>query len=284
MSGFSGRRSTRHLTAALIAAVACLSGVATAAQAWWSPAPGSQWQWQLSGGRIDTSFEVPIYDLDVDSTPASVVRALHAEGRRVVCYIDAGSWENYRGDRRAYAPSLLGRRVAGWPAERWVDIRRLDGPAGPTGRTLRQILIARIDRCRTKGFDAVEPDWMDSYTQKTGFTISARQQLRFNRFLASAAHTRGLGVALKNDKEQTRALVRYFDFGIDEECQHWHECLGRGVSDDPGWAPFIAAGKAVLNAEYTDQTSSCAQPRGLSSILKHRNLGNWRAQCPARRR
>ncbi len=283
MNGLLRTLAIRPAVLTLLMAVALLAG-APIAQAWWAPEPGSQWQWQLSGQKIDTTINVPVYDLDADSTPASVVKALHAKGRKVVCYIDAGSWESYRSDRRAYAPSLLGRRVGGWPAERWVDIRRLDGPAGPTGRTLRQILTARIDRCRAKRFDAVEPDWMDSYVQPTGFAISTAQQLRFNRFLARTAHARGLGVALKNDKEQTRALAGDFDFGIDEECQHWHECLGRGVKGDPGWAPFIAAGKAVLNAEYTDQTGSCTQPRGLSSILKHRNLGSWRRQCPVRLR
>ena len=32
----------------------------------------------------------------------SVVRKLHSRGRKVICYLDVGSWENYRPDRNAF--------------------------------------------------------------------------------------------------------------------------------------------------------------------------------------
>jgi len=247
---------------------------------WWSPAPGQTWQWQLGGLPLDTTVNAAIYDVDVDSTAAATVAALHAAGRKVVCYVDVGTYESYRADAADFPPAILGKVVDGWPEEKWLDIRALDKPAGPTGKTLRQILLARLDTCRQKGFDAIEPDWLDGYANDTGFPLTSADQLVFNRFIAQAAHARGLGVALKNDKEQAQALVSDFDFGVDEECQHWSECGGTGTTGDPGWRPFVAAKKAVLNAEYTDQTSSCAQPAGLSSILKHRNLDAWLKVCP----
>jgi len=43
----------------------------------------------------------------------------------------------------------------GWSGERWLDIRRLD--------VLGPIMQRRLDLCKQKGFDAVEPD--KSYTQ-----------------------------------------------------------------------------------------------------------------------
>lgn len=247
---------------------------------WWQPSPGQSWQWQLSGSPIDTSVDAEIFDVDVDSTEAATVASLHAAGRKVICYIDVGSWETYRSDANDFPSAILGNGVDGWPDERWVDIRALDAPQGPTGKTLRQILLARLDTCRSKGFDAVEPDWLDSYLNPTGFPLTASDQLTFNQFIASAAHQRGLGVALKNDKEQTAALVDTFDFGVDEECQQWSECIGPGTAGDPGWSPFLQAHKAVLNAEYTDQTTTCQQPTGFSSILKHRQLDAYRKVCP----
>lgn len=246
----------------------------------WAPAVGESWQWQLSGLPVDTSVNASIFDIDAYDNDASVVAALHASGRHVVCYVDVGTWESYRPDASDFPPAIIGNGVDGWPDEKWLDVRALDAPAGPTGKTLRQLLLARLDTCAAKGFDAVEPDWLDGYANPTGFPITAADQLAFDRFIADAAHQRGLGVALKNDKEQAADLAADFDFGVDEECQHWSECTGPGTAGNPGWTPFLQAGKAVLNAEYTDQTQSCAQPAGLSSILKNRGLDAYRQACP----
>ena len=122
----------------------------------------------------------------------------------------------------------------GWPGERWVDIR---DPA-----RLEPVLAKRFDMCRDKGFDGVEPDLMEHFGNDTGFPVTAQDQLRFNRFVARLAHERGLSVALKNDVEQVPELVGDFDFAVNEECVAFDECAGL--------PPFIAAGKAVLHAEY----------------------------------
>jgi hypothetical protein len=44
-------------------------------------------------------------------------------GRRVICYLDVGSWENYRPDASQFPISVRGRRYEGFPNERWLDIR-----------------------------------------------------------------------------------------------------------------------------------------------------------------
>src|SRR2546423_741249 len=51
----------------------------------WQPALNTSWQWQLSG-KVDQSFNVVMYDIDMFDNPASVVQSLHAAGRIVVCY------------------------------------------------------------------------------------------------------------------------------------------------------------------------------------------------------
>src|SRR3954454_23250567 len=61
----------------------------------WRPAPGTTWQWQLTQ-PVDPSVDAAMYDVDLFETPAAVVRALHARGRRVVCYMSAGSLERWR--------------------------------------------------------------------------------------------------------------------------------------------------------------------------------------------
>ena len=52
--------------------------------------------------------------------------ALHAQGRKVICYFSAGSWEPYRPDSGDYPNEVMGGPVEGWPDERWLDVRRVD--------------------------------------------------------------------------------------------------------------------------------------------------------------
>ena len=65
---------------------------------WWQPAVGTTWQWQLSGPAIDSSFDVNTYDIDLFDNQASTVAALQAQGHKVICYLSAGSWEDWRPD------------------------------------------------------------------------------------------------------------------------------------------------------------------------------------------
>ena len=56
----------------------------------------------------------------------AMVRRVHDNGRHVVCYINAGAWENWRPDAPSYPSAVKGKPLDGWPGERWLDIRRLD--------------------------------------------------------------------------------------------------------------------------------------------------------------
>jgi endo-alpha-1,4-polygalactosaminidase (GH114 family) len=232
---------------------------------WWRPSPRTTWQWQLTG-TIDTSVEADMYDIDLFDTPASTVRELHDRGRRVVCYLDAGTYEPGRPDADAYPDAVLGAEVEGWPGERWLDIRRLD--------VLGPILERRLDRCRAKGFDGVEPDNVDAYANDSGFPLSADDQLAFNRFVAAAAHARGLSVGLKNDLDQAAALEPRFDWALDEQCFQYDEC--------EALRPFAAAGKAVFIAEYELEPSAfcdAARAAGYQAIRKRLDLDAWRQAC-----
>jgi hypothetical protein len=199
----------------------------------WHPAVGDTFQIQYAG-PIDITVAASVYDLDSDDTPASTVAALHSVSRRVFCYIDAGAWESYRSDAGSFPKSVLGKVMEGWPDERWLDIRKID--------TLAPILRHRLDTCAAKGFDGVDPDNINGYTNSTGFPLTAADQLRFNRWLAAEAHARGLAIALKNDGEQARDLVSVFDAAVVEECVAFDEC---GL-----YSPFVAAGKPVFDIEY----------------------------------
>jgi hypothetical protein len=206
----------------------------------WRPQPTTAaWQWQLQG-RIDTSIEAAVYEVDGFETPPKTVAELHRQGRKVICYLDVGSWESYRPDADRFPPAVLGSAYSGYPDERWLDIRQID--------VLAPILRARFDICRRKGFDAVEPDNVAGYENKSGFPLGAGDQLRFNRWVAREVHRRGMSVALKNDPGQVRPLLGAFDFAVVEQCFAYDEC---GM-----FSPFVTAGKAVFVAEYEGPPAS----------------------------
>lgn len=243
------------------------------APGWWQPSVHTTWQWQLTGLPIDPSFDVDVYDIDLFDNEANTVAALHAQGRRVLCYISVGSWEDWRPDADQFPASVLGNDYEGWPGEKWLDIRQID--------LLAPIMRARFDQCKAKGFDGIEPDNIDGYTNDTGFPLTYQDQLAYNLWLANEAHARGLSIGLKNDGDQVADLLPYFDWALTEDCfaQDWCQEV----------EPFVAAGKAVFAAEYTDeltlnrflnQVCPQATAMGLSAILKNRDLDAWRQACP----
>ena len=69
----------------------------------------------------------------------------------------------------------------------------------------------RLDQCRAKGFDAVEPDNINSYSQNSGFNLTANDQLTFNIWLANASLDRRLSIGLKEYPDQVTTLVAYYD-------------------------------------------------------------------------
>jgi hypothetical protein len=231
----------------------------------WRPAPGTSWQWQLTD-PIDTSVEVEMYDIDLVDTPQGVIDGLREAGRTVICYFSAGSWEDWRPDKDDFPPEVLGNTLSGWPDEKWLDIRRLD--------LLGPIMEVRLDLAVEKRCRGVEPDNVDGYTNNTGFPLTADDQLRYNRFLAGAAHARGLSVGLKNDLEQVGELLGEFDWALNEQCFEYDEC---DLLD-----PFVAAGKAVFGVEYTGDTATfcpLANAKGFSWLKKKLDLDAWRIDC-----
>ena len=115
-------------------------------------------------------------------------------------------------------------------------------------------MIRRFEMCREKGFDAVEPDNIEAFENKSGFPITAAEQLTYNEWVAEEVHSLGMAVLQKNDAQQTPELQGYFDGALTEQCNQYHEC--------EAFAPYVAAGKPVLNAEYHLATKKfCAADR-----------------------
>lgn len=285
------------LTTAATAGLAPPS-LAAEAPAIWRPPLDSRWQYQLEGseaypktGGVNVDIcEVPqsggpcvrptVFDIDLyaaeevtgnnNTLNTAAVQAIHARGAKAICYIDAGSIEEFRPDYQQFVDwheknghSLLGKPFSPeFPNERWANINNDRGQRD----FLLKMMAARVDKCVQAGFDGVEFDVVNAHEEGrevTGWDISPATQLVYNRALADLAHSRGLSVALKNDLSQAAELAPYFDYAVNEECFEHDECSELNA--------FVKAGKPVFHVEYrTSPSSFCALSRTLrfNSIKK----------------
>src|SRR6266567_1286399 len=313
-------RSASAVTAALPAPVPCNSSAGSC----WQPPVTARWQYQLQGsvnssgqciypstGFINTAitgasfatgqqvaptvFDIDIYQDGKCYTPSNygvlntaAVSALHAQGDKVIGYLDAGTAETWRPDYPQYQSfnascggCLLGKPVGGFKDEFWLNINTdVSGTNPNTGQTetaqqfILDELAARLAKARSAGADAIEFDNVDAYQNMTGLTISAATQEQFDAAIANLAHANGFTVGFKNDLGQAGDLQPYFDFAVNEQCWQYRECNFPA----PGLQAWPSTyGKAVFNVEYKLATSKfCPQANSPSynfnSILKNVNL------------
>lgn len=200
--------------------------------AWYQPSTQVTWHWQLQGD-VNPNRDAELFDIDLFDTSTQKIQQLHDQGKKVICYFSAGSHEDWRDDAKQFPTAAVGKALDGWKGERWLDIR------SPAVQTLMQ---ARLALAKTKQCDGVEPDNVDGYSNHTGFSLNKADQIAYNRWLAQAAHSLNLSIALKNASDITADLVDYFDFSVVEQCHEYNEC--------DKYTIFVQQGKPVLNAEY----------------------------------
>jgi hypothetical protein len=225
-------RVTAIACRAVLLAGALVVLATSSAGAYWTPPPAPTFYWQLQG-KLDMAVPAAVYDVDGFETTAVEVAELHAQGKHLVCYIDVGTAERFRPDYKRFPASVLGS-PNGWPGERWLDIRR--------SSVLEPIIAERFQMCREKGFDAIEPDNIEAFSNRSGFPITPAEQLTYDEWVAQESHALGLAVLQKNDGEQTAEQEPYFDGALTEQCNQYSECAD--------FEPYLAAGKPVINAEY----------------------------------
>lgn len=223
--------------------------------------------------------EPDAYDIDGEMNTAATVAYLHARGKRVICYIDAGVYETYRSDARqfqAITPQIWGNADEGWSNSYWLDVRRI--------AELEPIMKARMQMCKDKGFDAIEPDEIDGWENDTGFAITYQDQLDYNRALAQWAHELGLSIGQKGDIIQTRDLVDSFDWTLNEECFQYNECTGPydPILDAivPGLQLYVQQNKAVFVAEYKAYTADAWSRICSKSTVNRFNTARYKLGLP----
>ena len=220
-------------------------------------APRLKLHYQLSGTPKNYS-KANWVGVDLFDGSKSLVDKLHKEGKFVVCYFSAGTAENYRSDYKSFPKSAVGKTMSDWPDEKWLDIKN------PGVLTVHK---KRLDRARDMGCDGVDPDNVDGYANKTGFTISQNDQIKFLRSLVKEARARGLDIGLKNATDIAKTVAKDFDWIIVEECYKWKECGQYQAFPDLGKPAFL-----IEYTKYSQKNCDDANKRGMSLMFADMDL------------
>jgi hypothetical protein len=227
------------------------------------PPVNGQFDYQI-GGAYPPAAARAIVDRDRSAEPVP--------GKYNVCYIntfqtqadEAAFWKARHSDLllRTRQGNLVGD--PDWPGEYLLDTSTASRRAA-----IAAIVGAWIDRCAKAGYQAVEPDNLDSWTRSEGL-LTAADNLALAARLVSRAHANGLAIAQKNAAGlgDTGKTVAGFDFAIAEECQVYAEC---GAYTRP-------YGRHVIEIEYSDSGRSAfaeacaARGHTISVVLRDRDV------------
>jgi hypothetical protein len=130
----------------------------------WQPAVNSTWQIELmqpinlNATSTSVSPDVDVFDIDLFDNSKDVVDALHRLGKRVICYLSAGSFEPDRPDSGDFQASDQGAELDGWSGEYWLNT---------SSANVRSIMSKRLELASKRGCDAVDPDNTDGYVSLT---------------------------------------------------------------------------------------------------------------------
>lgn len=244
----------------------------------WRPGVGTTFQIVLLYPLVDTSVNADVYDIDLFYNDQDTIAELHRDGRKVICYFSAGSYENWRDDRNQFRLSDLGYNLGGWEGERWLDIN---------SDNVRRIMTSRLDLARDKGCDGVDPDNVDGYDNHNGLGLTKADVADYVNWLANQTHARDMSMGLKNAGDIIPYVIRNMQWSVNEQCGQYREC--------DTYLPFIQAGKPVFHIEYpkgrtanntlsvtdTEKQKSCgsAGSERFSTVMKNLNLNSWIQAC-----
>ena len=214
-----------------------------------------------------------VYNVDIE-VPQEKLDELRDRGIKLICYFSAGTVEYFRDDADLFPENIIGEQYEDLVDERWVDYADIDA--------LAPIMRARLDKCKSKGFDAVEIDNVDAHNYETrdeqgnvvnigtNFNMSLDESTAYVLWLTAEAHQRGLGIGLKNAEEMVPDVVDEVDWMLVEDCYFDSWCMAATA--------FIDADKPVFMAEYDDLvpdfTPACelAKSLGFSAIWRDSSL------------
>lgn len=220
-----------------------------------APPAHASFSYQI-GGAFAPERGVRIVDRDRLDRPAA--------GLYNVCYVNAFQAQpQARSWWLAHHRDLLLFRHGHPVIDRAWHEQLLDTSTAAKRTALARIVGSWIAGCARVGFQAIEPDNLDSWVRSDG-ALTVRANLAFAASLIARAHSLGLAIAQKNATEVAPTGRRLgFDFAIAEECQAYGEC----------GAYMRAYGGEVIEIEYPDNggavgfAAACRARGNLISIV-----------------
>lgn len=70
--------------------------------------------------------DADIFDIDLFDSAPELIQKLHRQGKKVICYMNAGSSETWRPDYASIKATDKGDVMKEWRTEQWLDIRSPD--------------------------------------------------------------------------------------------------------------------------------------------------------------
>ena len=254
---------TTVIGVAALFGTACSSASSASAVSVTLPPVNGQFDYQI-GGPYTPLSSVAIVDRDRSVAPVS--------GKYNICYVNA--FQTQPGEASFWTGShsdlLLKNKNGSYVIDPdWPDEYILDTSTAAKRTAIATIVNGWIDGCASAGYQAIEPDNLDSWTRSKNLLTQANN-VAMATLLAKEAHLKGLAIAQKNtsDLGSSGKTSVGFDFAIAEECQEYEEC---GSYTD-------VFGKNVIEIEYTDNprsayTTACAaQGKTISVILRDRDV------------
>jgi hypothetical protein len=236
----------------------------------WQPALGSKFQIILDQRHRSRSFnqrkqtnylpaDADVFDVDLFDTPASVIKQLHTQGKKVICYFSAGGTETWRPDHSSFNQADKGDTLREWVGEQWLDIR--------SPRVLG-VMKKRIQMASNKGCDAIDPDnigntichhlkqvadFTDAFTDEIkpggGFAtpLTKKDSIAYVKNLAAEARLLKISFGLKNAPMIIKDVKDDIQFAVNEQCAT--DGMGCHV-----YEPLVKLGKPVFHIEYVTPT------------------------------
>lgn len=224
-----------------------------------------------SWGPQEKTDEGQAVFVDPGMVDAAYIHNINAQGKKTVCYIDAGTLEDWRQDREAFITDShddFGKKYKGYGGtETWLDISHWQSYTVP--------MSARIQAAASKGCTAIELDNTDCYENACVSGASYDSMLAWEKewvaWLVETVHSHGMAVGLKNSQELIPQFLNDFEFAINEQCMDYNEC---GL-----YKPFVDQNKVVFNVEYNNHNGKvCQESAEYHLVTKYANNGVW-ANC-----
>ncbi|MFF3015706.1 endo alpha-1,4 polygalactosaminidase [Streptomyces sp. NPDC057939] len=188
---------------------------------------------QTAAPRLPVANASFDYQIGAAYTPPKGVKVVSrdrtarpAAGLYNICYVNAfqaqpdalGWWQKNH-------PDLVLRDTAKRPVldEDWGEAL-LDTSTADKRTRLAKVVGDWIKGCASSGFQAVEPDNLDSFA-RSGGRLTKAHNVAFAKLLADRAHAEGLAIGQKNTAEMLSDRTKIgFDFAVAEECGQYNEC------------------------------------------------------------